>query len=170
MDGQNCYGILGLPEGASLTEVKAAYRRLALRYHPDKGISRQDGEKFKMIAEAYRTIRSGSHKASSQSCRDANMQDYRVKTSKWSNLGLEKLFEELGCYSRIAKTACTGIYRCERGLLRNCGRAVIFASSKVPKSSLARHARSLTSRTVRICNPIMGKNLQSVRSKIGRSL
>ena len=29
------YRVLGLPEGAPLTEVKQAYRRLALRYHPD---------------------------------------------------------------------------------------------------------------------------------------
>jgi len=49
--------LLGLNEGASISEIKDAYRRLALEYHPDKNISAKDGIKFRMISEAYHTLR-----------------------------------------------------------------------------------------------------------------
>ena len=38
-------------------EIRSAYRRLALEYHPDKNISSKDGMKFKLITEAYQTLR-----------------------------------------------------------------------------------------------------------------
>lgn len=43
--------------GASMFEIRGAYRRLALEYHPDKNISSKDGMKFKLITEAYQTLR-----------------------------------------------------------------------------------------------------------------
>lgn len=46
----NDYEILGLPYGASLDEVKLAFRKLAHIHHPDKG---GDAEKFKPISAAY---------------------------------------------------------------------------------------------------------------------
>jgi DnaJ-class molecular chaperone len=46
-----------LDEDASINQIKDAYRKLALEYHPDKNISAKDGEKFKMISEAYHTLR-----------------------------------------------------------------------------------------------------------------
>ncbi len=47
------YQILGLSREASQDEIKRAYRRLAHKYHPDKG---GDGEKFKEISEAYQIL------------------------------------------------------------------------------------------------------------------
>jgi curved DNA-binding protein CbpA len=47
------YGILGVSETATQAEIKKAYRRLALKHHPDKG---GNEEKFKEIAEAYFTL------------------------------------------------------------------------------------------------------------------
>jgi len=40
-----------------MNEVRSAYRRLALEYHPDKNISSKDDRKFKLITEAYQTLR-----------------------------------------------------------------------------------------------------------------
>ncbi len=57
MDNYSCYHLLGLNEDATIQEIKAAYRRLALKYHPDKNISKKDVEKFKMITEAYHLLR-----------------------------------------------------------------------------------------------------------------
>jgi|GEM_PF-6383492 len=51
--GQNLYEILELKKGASLEEVKRAYRKLALQYHPDKNTDEGAAEKFKQINEAY---------------------------------------------------------------------------------------------------------------------
>ncbi|MGB9125461.1 MAG: DnaJ domain-containing protein [Nitrosotalea sp.] len=57
LDSSQCYELLGVSEDASINEIKNAYRKLALEYHPDKNISAKDGIKFKMIAEAYHTLR-----------------------------------------------------------------------------------------------------------------
>ncbi len=49
------YRILGVPESASPEELKAAFRKLAFKYHPDttSGDRKQAEEKFKEINEAY---------------------------------------------------------------------------------------------------------------------
>jgi molecular chaperone DnaJ len=47
------YEVLGVPEDATKDEVKAVYRRLALRYHPDRNKNPAAQEKFKEISQAY---------------------------------------------------------------------------------------------------------------------
>jgi molecular chaperone DnaJ len=47
------YEILGLPEHATREEVRSVYRKLALRYHPDRNKSPEAVEKFKEISKAY---------------------------------------------------------------------------------------------------------------------
>lgn len=49
------YQILGVPENASQDEIKAAFRKLAFKHHPDmnRGNEKQAEEKFKEINEAY---------------------------------------------------------------------------------------------------------------------
>jgi len=51
--GKDYYSILGVAKGASDDEIKKAYRKLALKYHPDKNQSPGAEEKFKEIGEAY---------------------------------------------------------------------------------------------------------------------
>ena len=51
------YEILGVGRGASEVELKSAYRKLALQYHPDRNQGRKDAEeKFKEAAEAYAVL------------------------------------------------------------------------------------------------------------------
>ena len=51
------YRILELPFGAASPDVKAAYRRLAFKFHPDKNLNDQYAEeKFKEITEAYSVL------------------------------------------------------------------------------------------------------------------
>jgi DnaJ-class molecular chaperone len=49
------YSVLGVSEGASHEEVKHAFRRLAMKYHPDRNLGNEKWaeEKFKEINEAY---------------------------------------------------------------------------------------------------------------------
>jgi hypothetical protein len=52
----NNYQILGLNSNASDSEVKRRYKKLALKYHPDKNETPDASEKFQKISDAYNSI------------------------------------------------------------------------------------------------------------------
>lgn len=54
--GKDYYKILGIARGASDEDIKKAYRKLALKYHPDKNKEAGAEEKFKEVAEAYEIL------------------------------------------------------------------------------------------------------------------
>lgn len=78
MNSYQCYQVLGLQSGVSIKEVKAAYRKLALEFHPDKNSTDQDGKKFKLISEAYQTLRADYKRSIGAS---SNHQKYEDKNS-----------------------------------------------------------------------------------------
>uniref|UniRef100_A0A0R3RYY0 DnaJ homolog subfamily B member 13 n=1 Tax=Elaeophora elaphi TaxID=1147741 RepID=A0A0R3RYY0_9BILA len=51
--GKDYYKVLGIAKGASDDEIKKAYRKMALKYHPDKNKEPGTEAKFKEVAEAY---------------------------------------------------------------------------------------------------------------------
>ena len=58
------YDLLGVSRSATDQELKQAYRRLAIKYHPDKNPGDKDAEeRFKEIAEAYQVLSSAEMRA-----------------------------------------------------------------------------------------------------------
>jgi DnaJ-class molecular chaperone len=56
--GKDFYDTLGIPRGANETEIKKAYRKLAMKWHPDKNAEgkEQAEKKFKAVSEAYEVL------------------------------------------------------------------------------------------------------------------
>ena len=55
---KNYYEILEINKSANKEEIKVAYKKLALKYHPDKNINNKEEaeKKFKEVAEAYEIL------------------------------------------------------------------------------------------------------------------
>src|SRR4051812_13684645 len=64
MAKRDYYEVLGVARGANDAELKAAYRKLAMKYHPDRNSGDKDSEhKFKEINEAYDVLKDGDKRA-----------------------------------------------------------------------------------------------------------
>lgn len=61
---EDYYDILGISKGASDAEIKKAYRKKAIKYHPDKNPGNEEAEAmFKKAAEAYEVLRDSQKRA-----------------------------------------------------------------------------------------------------------
>lgn len=57
MKKKDYYEILGLSSNASFEDIKMSYRKLAMKYHPDRNPNNKEAEdKFKEIKEAYENL------------------------------------------------------------------------------------------------------------------
>ena len=50
------YEVLGISKDTQINEIKAQYRKLALKFHPDRNKSSEAAEHFKEISEAYAVL------------------------------------------------------------------------------------------------------------------
>ena len=97
MAKRDYYEVLGANKSASAEDIKRAYRRMAMKYHPDKNPDNKEAEsKFKECAEAYEVL-SDSEKRQRydqfghEGLRGVGMRDY--SHMKWQDVG--SIFEDL---------------------------------------------------------------------------
>ncbi len=85
MSQRDYYEILGVPRSASGDEIKSAYRKLAMQYHPDRNPDNPEAEsKFKEAAEAYEVLSDQSKRERYDQFGHAGMrggQDYHQYTN-----------------------------------------------------------------------------------------
>ncbi len=93
---EDFYKVLGLEKGASLEEIKQAYRKLALKYHPDVNKSDEAEEKFKEINEAYAVLSDPEKRKQYDAYGpDAFNQRY-TQEDIFRNFDFEKVFRDFG--------------------------------------------------------------------------
>lgn len=91
----NYYEILGIQKGASDSEIKKAYRKLAMEFHPDKNPGNKEAEeKFKKIADAYAVLGDPERKKVYDSPKE-NPNRNRT-TSSQQGFGFEEFIKDFG--------------------------------------------------------------------------
>ncbi len=167
MNNGKYYHLLGLHEGASIQEIKTAYRKLALRYHPDKNMSKHESEKFKMITEAYRILRTEYEVPRKNSNLNYyhRQNDLSSKIPYFNEINLEKIFKK--CWSSsYAEKAYEGISKYEQESWMYCKRVMHYTTATI-LSSIATQYNYISSRcTLYDYSPLFKRRLKTVKSKI----
>jgi preprotein translocase subunit Sec63 len=57
--GLDYYSILGISQDSSSDDIKKSYRKLAMKFHPEKNTSHDATEKFRKISEAFDVLNDG---------------------------------------------------------------------------------------------------------------
>ena len=87
----NYYDVLSIDKNASLDEIKKAYRKLAIKWHPDKNPNNKEEseEKFKLISEAYSVLSDPEKKTEYDLRGDSK---FRKNTSNYSNFNAQDIY------------------------------------------------------------------------------
>ena len=87
MNSYQCHQILGTQNDASFKEIKSAYRKLVLQFHPDKNMSERDGKRFKVVTEAYQFLKTEHKRNTHQTYDSKNNWKYTRKDSNKQSWG-----------------------------------------------------------------------------------
>jgi len=101
MSGSDYYEILGVKKTASDDEIKKAYRKLAMKYHPDhtKGDKNAE-EKFKKISEAYAVLSDKEKRKEYDTYGSAGFQQRFSQEDIFRGFDLNDILREFGFNSR----------------------------------------------------------------------
>lgn len=90
------YEILGVPKDAAKDQIKASYRKLALKHHPDKNKDAGAEEKFKELSEAYAVLSDDEKRAAYDRFGHAGVDQRWNQEDIFRSAHFEDIFGDLG--------------------------------------------------------------------------
>ncbi len=113
------YEILGVQKNANKETIKAAYRKLALQYHPDRNKSPEAEEKFKEISEAYAVLSDDQKRAQYDQFGHAGIAGRYTAEDIFRGADFDSIFRDMGSgfgsFGDIFETLFRGFGGGERG-------------------------------------------------------
>ncbi len=94
------YEILGVDKKASADDIKSAYRKLAMQYHPDKNKSPDAEEKFKEISESYAVLSDQGKRQQYDQFGHAGIDQRYSQEDIFRGADFEDLFRDIGMGGR----------------------------------------------------------------------
>src|SRR2546427_10956685 len=96
MEKRDYYDVLGVQKGAGKDDFKAAYRKLALQYHPDRNKDPGVIEKFKAITEAYAILSDDAKRSQYDQHGRTGVYERYSQEDIFSGVDFDSIFRELG--------------------------------------------------------------------------
>jgi molecular chaperone DnaJ len=90
------YEVLGVSKTASKEEIKDAYRKLALQYHPDRNKAPEAEERFKEISEAYAVLSDDEKRTQYDQLGHAGFDQRYTQEDIFRGTDFESIFRDLG--------------------------------------------------------------------------
>jgi len=90
------YEVLGVPRTASVDEIKDAYRKLAMQYHPDRNKAPEAEEKFKEISEAYAALSDAEKRRQYDTLGHAGFDQRYTREDIFRGADFESIFRDMG--------------------------------------------------------------------------
>jgi ferredoxin len=105
---------LNVDSDSSLEEIKVAYRKLALEYHPDKNTTEQEGIQFKKITEAYHVIKNHykEGKKPTTTNQHKRTEDFK-KQPRWGARPGQEPRVQPNLFVDVDESLCIGCCSCE---------------------------------------------------------
>jgi len=135
------YSILGVSEKASREEIRRAFRKLAMKYHPDRNLGNENwaGEKFKEINEAYAVLGDEARRQEYDRMRQVGFAGYGAQYAGGPYYSQERVFADAFnnpyLFQELARMFQEAGLRFDEGFVNNLffgGRGFVFTSSSQP--------------------------------------
>jgi len=108
MEKKDYYDVLGVPKGSDKDEIKGAYRKLALQFHPDRNKSPDATERFKEISEAYAVLSDDEKRKKYDQLVRAGIYERYNQEDIFRGADFDSIFRDIGGFGGIFEQLLRG--------------------------------------------------------------